>query len=128
MTNFLTDMSEQKKLTDRILLEKGSAAENSTLSIPVVISETNFDKFDNKNIDVVVCKVQLNQQTQSAVKNIVNQNVESLRWQSGKEIDKEIKSEFSKMLSNLNTSERVKDMANKLLMANNFQTIKNEMR
>ena len=125
MSNFLADMNEQKRLTEQILLQKGNA-ENSTLSVPVVISENNFDKFDNKNVDVVVSKVQLSGQTQSAVKNTVNQNLNDLQWQKNTDIDKEIKSEFSKFISNSGTSQRVKDMANKLFMANNFQTIKTE--
>lgn len=125
MSHFLADMSEQKKLTDRILLTKGNV-ENSILSVPVVISECNFDKFDKKNLDVIVSKVQLNQQTHSVVKNAVNQNLENLQWQTESEINKEVKSEFSKFLSCSGSSQRVKDMANKLFMANNFQTIKTE--
>jgi len=126
MTNFLSDMNEQKRLTDRILLQSNSKVNNATLSVPVIISECNFDKFDNKNIDVTVSKVQLSGQTQSAMKNAVNQNVGNLQWQNEKEIGKEVKSEFSKMLSNSSSSQRVKDVANKLFMTNNFQTIKNE--
>lgn len=122
MTNFLADMSEQKKLTDKILLEK-SNAENSTLSVPVVISECNFDKFNNKNIDIQLNNIQLMKQTQSAIKNTVISNIENIVWQSSKEIDKEVKSEFSKFLSNSGSSERVKEMANKLFMANNYQTL-----
>jgi hypothetical protein len=123
MTNFLADMSEQKKLTDRILLEKGNV-ENSTLSVPVVILECNFDKFDSKNIDIQLNNAQLSKQTQSTIKNTVNSNIENIEWQPSKEIDKEVKSEFSKYLSNSGSSQRVKDMANKLFMANNFQTLK----
>jgi hypothetical protein len=123
MTNFLADMSEQKKLTDRILLEK-SNVENSTLSVPVVISECNFDKFDNKNVDIQLNNLQLNNQTQSNIKNTVNSTIENIEWQPPKEINKEVKSEFSKYLSHSGSSQRVKDMANKLFMANNYQTIK----
>ena len=126
MTNFLSDMNEQKRLTDKILLQSNSKGDDATLSIPVIISECNFDKFDNKNVDVTVSKIQLSGQTQSAVKNAVNQNIGSLHWQDEKEISREVKSEFSKMLSNSSSSQRVKDMANKLFMANNFQTIKSE--
>jgi len=125
MSHFLADMSEQKKLTDRILLTKGNV-ENSILSVPVVISECDFHKFDRKNLDVIVSKVQLNQQTQSVVKNAVNQNLENLQWQTESEINKEVKSEFSKFLSSSGSSQRVKDLTNKLFMANNFQTIKTE--
>jgi hypothetical protein len=125
MTNFLADMSEQKKLTDRILLEKGNVS-NSILSVPVVISECNFDKFDNKNIDIQLNIVQLSKQTQSAIKNKVNSNIENIEWQPSSEINKEVKSEFSKYLSNSGSSQRVKDMASKLFITNNFQTIKNQ--
>jgi hypothetical protein len=124
MTNFLADMNGQKKLTDQILLQK-SAIENSTISVPVIISECNFDKFDNKSMDIVLSKAQLNEQTQSAVKNVVNQNVENLPWKQ-EDMDKEIKSEFSKLLSSANASQRVKDMAAKLFSTNPYQTIKTE--
>jgi hypothetical protein len=124
ITNFLADMSEQKKLTGRILLEK-SSVENSGFSVPVVISEYNFDKFDSKNIDIDVNGTGLSKQIQSTVKNTVNSGIENLEWQQPQEIDKEIKSEFSKYLASSNSSKRVKDMANRLFMANNFQTIKN---
>jgi hypothetical protein len=122
MRHFLSDMNEQKRLTDRILLS-GSKVENATMSVPVIISEMNFDKFDNKSFDIVVSKVQLNSTTQSAVKNTVNQNIDNLQWQKA-EIDREVKSEFSKMLSNSTSSQRVKDMTNKLFLANNYQNLK----
>ena len=125
MTHFLDDMSEQKKMTDKILLEK-SNVENSNLSIPVVISEYNFDKSDSKSIDVEVDKEELSKQVQSTIKNAISLSVENIEWQAAKEIDKEVKSEFSKYLSKSNSSKRVKDMANKLFMANNFQIIKNQ--
>lgn len=124
MKNFLEDMSEQKKLTDKILLKKNNI-ENSNLSIPVIISEFNFDKSDSKSMDIVVDMVELSKQIQSTIKNTLNSSIEDIEWQVSKEIDKEVKSEFSKYLSNSNGSTRVKDMANKLFLANNFQTIKN---
>jgi hypothetical protein len=125
MTRFLAEMFEQKKLTDRVLLADNFKVENAFLSLPVVITECNFDKFDNKNIDITVNNVDLNKQAQSSIKNAVAANVDNLQWQQEKEINKEVKSEFSKYLSSSNTSQRVKEMTNKLFMANNYQTIKN---
>lgn len=122
MTNFLSNMDEQKHLTKRILLSD-SRVENATLSVPVIISETNFDKFNNKNIEITVSKIQLNSITQSAVNNTVSKNVDNLQWQKS-EINKEVKSEFSKFLSGYNSSQRVKDMASKLFLANNYQQLK----
>jgi hypothetical protein len=122
IANFLSFINEQKHLTERILLP-GSRLENATLSVPVIISEMNFDKFDNKNIEITVSNVQLNSTTQSVVKNTVNHNVDNLQWHKS-EIDREVKSEFSKLLSGYNSSQRVKDMASKLFLANNFQQLK----
>jgi hypothetical protein len=124
MKSFLSDMAEQKKLTNLILL-KSYDVKNVTISIPVIISEVNLDKYDNKSLDVTVSNVELNNVAKSAIKNTVFTNAENLHWLTAKEIDKEIKSEFSKFVTASSSSQRVKDMANKLFLTNNFQTIKN---
>ncbi len=123
MTKFLADMYAQKELTDQILLESNSNIDNNTLSIPVIISESNYDKFDNKHIEISVSPVELSKQSQISIKNLVMQNVENLQWRNNEGANKEIQSEFIKMLNSSNASQRVKDMANKLFMANTFQTI-----
>jgi hypothetical protein len=126
MTRFLSDMSKQKKLTDQILLADNSKVENSSLAVPVVISECNFDKFGSKSIDIALSSIELSKQAQALIKNTVNSSIENIQWQQGKEISKEVKSDFSKYLSASNASQRVKEMASMLFMANNFQTIKNQ--
>lgn len=123
MTKFLADMYAQKELTDQILLESNSNIDNNTLSIPVIISESNYDKFDNKHIEISVSPVELSKQSQISIKNLVMQNVENLQWRNNEGANKEIQSEFIKMLNSSNASQRVKDTANKLFMANTFQTI-----
>ena len=124
MTSFLSDMNEQKKLTDRILLSSTSNARNAGLSIPVLISECNFDKFGNKKIDIIVSNIQLSQATQLAVKNAVIQNVDKMKWQREADIGKEVKSEFGRLLSDYHSSKRVKNMIRRLFLTNNFQTLK----
>ncbi len=126
MTKFLGDMYAQKKLTDRILLESNSHVENFTMSVPILIHEFNYDKFDHKNMDVTVSTVELNKQSQSAIKNAVMPNVDNMQWQNAAGINKEVQSEFSKLLSAAKTSQRIKDMAGNLFMANNYQTIQNQ--
>jgi hypothetical protein len=116
----------QKKLTDRILLERNGVIENFTLSVPIIIIESNYDKFDNKNVEITVSSVELNKHSQSAIQNAVMPNVENLLWQKKSAIDKEVQSEFSKLLSSANTSQRVKDMASKMFIANNYQTIQSQ--
>lgn len=122
MTNFLSNMSEQKRLTDRILLAQ-QAKTDATFAIPVIVSEYNFDKFSNKNVDIAVSNEQLSLQSLVKLKNAINQNIADIKWKDEAEINKEVKSEFSKLLSSSKSSQRVKDMANKLFMAGHYQTI-----
>jgi hypothetical protein len=124
MTNFLSEMYAQKKLTDQIMHSAGSKAENVNLYVPVIINESNFDKFDSKRIDITVNNDQLNQTAQSFIKNTINSIVDDLQWQSETEMHREIKSEFSKLLSNSKASNRVKEMMHELMAANNYQIIK----
>jgi hypothetical protein len=124
MKSFLSDMAAQKKLTGRILLESCDV-KNVTISIPVIISEVNLDKYDNKSLGITVSNVELNHIAKSAIKNTVFTGAEKLHWQAAKEIDREIKSEFSKFVSVSSSSQRIKNMTNKLFLANNYQTVQN---
>lgn len=121
MTKFLAGMYAQKELTDRILLDGN--VKNTALLVPIIISESNYDKFDNKSIEITVSNVELNKQSQTEIKNTVMSNIDILQWQKETGISKEVQSEFSKILSSSNVPQRVKDMALKLFMANNYQTI-----
>ena len=126
MRNFLADVYDQRKLTNRILLPEHLTTEHVTLSIPVMISESNFDKYDNKNIDVMVNNVGLNKQNQAAVKNMIMSDIDDIQWQKEADINKDVKNEFGKLLSTSNASQRVRDIANELFLANNYQTVKNQ--
>ena len=66
MTNFLANTSEQKKLSERVLL-KNEKVQNTTLLIPALVCESNFDSFNNKKLEVIVSKEQLNTSVQSAM-------------------------------------------------------------
>jgi hypothetical protein len=123
MRSFLGEMAEQKKLTNRILLENYSV-ENTEISLPAIICECNHDKYDGKSFEITVSNVELSSATKAAIKNTVFNNTDNLQWQKPQEIDREIRSEFSKLVSASSSSQRVKDLANKLFLTNNFQTVK----
>lgn len=123
MTRFLGGMQEQKKLTDRILLNKGKSSENSTLIIPIIISEMNYDESDNRNIEIAVSNRILDRQSETILKNAVMPDVENLQWQKSMGINKDVQSEFSKLVSSSNISQRVKDLTNSLFATNNYKNI-----
>ena len=123
MSRFLSDVYKQKKLTDRIKLSADTKFENSTLYLPVIINESNFDRFDNKNLEIVIQSIELSKPIQGVIKNAVMTQMEHLQWRKETAIDREIISEFSKILSTAPVSTRVKEMANRLFLANHYQTI-----
>jgi hypothetical protein len=47
-----------------------------------------------------------------------------VEWRTNEDISDMLKSEFQRCMSQSSASNRVKDMAQKLFMANNFQTLK----
>lgn len=126
MKNFLSDMSEQKKLTNRILLANPGNydVKQPALSIPVIIGEFCYDKYDNRYTKITVSNVELSEATKSAVSNAASAAAENLPWQAVKEVDKEVKSEFSKLVASSSSPQRVKDTVNRLFMAASYQTVK----
>lgn len=123
MSRFLTNMKEQDELAQEILLETPAAGKDASLMVPVIISEVRYDKYGNTRLDVLPPAIGLNGKAMDNIRTTVNMEVMKLDWQE-EPLSNEIKSEFGKYLSSSSASQRVKDMANKLFIANNFQTIK----
>jgi hypothetical protein len=126
MTNFLANVNDQKRLTDRILLSHSPFATNNTLFVPVVIDEYVIDKSDSRATSIIVNDTMLGGSKQSAIKNAISSDLRNIEWQSADKIDSEITSEFSKLQSVSKASQRVKDLTWRLFSASNFQVLKNE--
>lgn len=122
MNRFLGGLKEQKELSEHILLTGDVDKDKSTIMIPVVIVESNYDKYDNKCLNIETNRSGLSKDVQDNIKNSINTS--SLNWQEQEEINNELKSEFHKYLSASNASERVKKMTEKLFISNNFKTTK----
>jgi hypothetical protein len=123
MRSFLFEMNTQKKLTDQILINDNRYAETATIFIPIVICECNRDKTDNKNIEITISDVELDNFSKSAIQNSAYAEINNVEWSLKTVSNTEIKSEFSKLISSSTKSQRVKDMAIQLFQAANFQTI-----
>ncbi len=121
MTKFIRDLYTQKELTDRILLQGDK--KNATLYVPILISETNLDKFNSKSIEVTLCNTHFTMHSQIAIKNSAIASVDHFQWRDATDMENEIQSEFMKISSTSGSSQRVKEMANKLFLANSYQTI-----
>ena len=124
MTRFLRDMYDQKKLTDRILLPNRTTEDVSSVAIPVLICESNYDRYDNRRIDIVAARTTLSAEAQRRIQSTVGEAVGSLEWSEGEEPGNELKSEFDKYLSASTASARVKETASRLFLVNRYQTVK----
>lgn len=122
MSQFLSDTKKQKELTNKILLANRTDKEKSSILIPVIICESNTDKYGNKGTEISTPFSVSAPQTSNVIKNYVASEINNLVWQDEMMSD-EIKSEFSKLLATSVSSDRVKDMANHLFASNNYQTI-----
>lgn len=124
MHDFLGDMKAQEIITHRILLPERCNAEMQPIMVPVIIRETNNSRND-KHIDIYVNNTNLPQRAQDSIKNCVNN--QKLEWTEPKSgSQNELRSEFSKCISKSDSSQRVKDMIERLFSQSSFQTIKNE--
>lgn len=124
MSRFLSDMSAQNELTKHVLLPASVGGESQTLSVPVLIYETQYDNSNNRRTDVVVTDQGLSRSSGQTIQNAISERAATFEWESGKGIDNEVRSEFDRFLSNSNASARVKDMAARLFLSNNYQTLK----
>ena len=123
MTKFLEEMKEQKELTDKILLNQRMDSNGTSVLIPVIISESSCDKYGTRSTDIIPADAGFSQKAKDEIRNAVNSKASDLEWEETAVCD-EVKSEFSKFLAESQSSQRVKDLAADLFMANNIQTIK----
>lgn len=125
MSSFLTDMSEQKQLTDSIMLNERMLHSITPIAVPVVICECNYDSLGSRSVEVSMPTTQLDERTRNSISNHLGMNVNALEWRYA--FDSEVKNEFSKMLTESEVSQRVKDTMKRLFAnnENNCLTLKN---
>jgi flagellar biosynthesis/type III secretory pathway chaperone len=122
MKGFLMEMNTQKKLTDRILIKDGRYRENAVIYIPVAISEKLLNGGDS-SLEVTLSNTVLDNYTKSEITNSVMESIPQLNWKDDSDIFAEVKSEYVKLVDETTKSERVKELAMKLFLSNNYQTI-----
>jgi hypothetical protein len=122
MKGFLYEMLIQKKLTDQILINDLYSQKEGSYYLPVLLSESVSDSMNKRNLDIVIPKIGLNTPSMSSVRNTVFTGYSKLKWNQ-KSPSSEVNSEFQKLLSASQKSDRIKKMAQKLFDAANTQTL-----
>ena len=119
---FVAGMEEQKALTKQILLAS-QKAENQSLYIPVIVSETTSEH--GLSSSVYSSKVFLSGQNVSNVHSSVVQSAPSLAWQNDANTNNDtINNEFVRLISESNVSDRVKKTIQNLMqIADKYQSL-----
>ena len=121
INSFLSQLKEQDKLTEQILLPQSPSEATTEIMVPIIISESNYDSNDSRRVDIAINDSSLEKRCRDAIKSAVS-NTE-FSWHEGKSIDSELKSEFDRINAQSKASERVKKMAERLFLANAFETL-----
>ncbi len=121
MNHFLSDIKEQEALTESMTIPQSMQEDERKMMIPVIISESNYDEHDNRRTDIAICDTALEQRSRDIIRNAVSSS--DLSWHSCETIDEELRSEFNRLNSKSEASERVKMLAEKMFLSNSFETL-----
>ena len=122
MRDFLFEMNALKKLTDRILIKDGRYRENASIYITIAIAEKSLNAKDS-SVEIKLSDTLFDNYAKSEITNSVMASIGQFNWKNENESSEEVKSEYAKLIADAQKSQRVKDLAMKLFLSNNYQTI-----
>jgi hypothetical protein len=114
MYGFLKEMSEQKKLTDQILINDGRFTATAQLYAPIVILECNRGKSE-PTFEITAPHREL--------ENASFENLLGVTWSSPKGVHTEVANEFNKLVASSGKSQRINDLALRLFQSTAIQTL-----
>ena len=106
-TDFLTQIGEQRVLTNKVLISQLEDNSQKTCHIPVIISETVSDAQQNVRTEISVPEGLTNNEASRVTGVIRSQN--DLPWNKG-EVSPLVGDEFARLLDESNASPRVKEL------------------
>lgn len=122
VNGFLSQIKEQDRLTERILLPESANHSKTPVMVPAIICESNYDAYDHKSKVVTINEASFTPRAREAIRKGVYDA--ALEWEKRDDVNAEIKSEFMRCLGKSTVSDRVKNMTLKLFAKSDFQTLK----
>ena len=118
--DFLTQISEQRVLAEKVLVTNPAGNEDKMEYIPVVISETVSDSSSTTVTDVNIPEY-VSAQNATMINSAIRA-ADNLRWERKSEKDR-VDEEFMRILSNSGISDRVKNAIRSLYDSSSFDTL-----
>ena len=116
-TNFLSEIGEQRVLTNKVLISNPAGNDNNTCQLPVAILETVNDTAGIPRKDVYSPDF-LSDNLLNQIYNTVR-DTDDLPWKQG-EKPSALNEEFDRLMETSNASSRVKDSVRKMFMSSEF--------
>lgn len=120
MADFLSQIEEQRALTNKVLISNPNGNEDKTCYIPVLISETVNDESSIPRTDVRVAET-LSKLNSDQINNAVRAS-ESLPWTENEKAPMLVE-EFERMLASSSSDDRVKKMMKEMFVSNDYETL-----
>jgi len=90
--------------------------------IPIAIAEKSLNSKDS-SVEIKLSDTLLDNYSKAEITNSAMASFNQLNWKDENESLTEVKSEYVKLVADAQKSQRVKDLAMKLFLSNNYQTI-----
>lgn len=119
-TDFLSQIGEQRVLTNKVLISNPSGNDNRNYKLPVVIYETVNDKVGIPRKDVVMPDF-LSSNYSNQINNTIRES-NDLPWEHS-EKPQSLSEEFDRIVENSNDSSRVKQLIRKMYASSDFETL-----
>lgn len=122
MKDFLCDLSCQKALTGRVLLDKGIALGLENRLLPVIIWEGCGGRHEGNLEHFTMPEVCISERTRRAVANHIATNNLQFTWSDAKSPDRRVSDSFNAMLSEFDATDRIKETMSRLFGSAEIQT------
>lgn len=122
MKDFLMDLSRQKALTGRVLLDRVLSAGLENRLLPVIVWEGCGGRHEGDLEHFTMPEVCLSDRTRSAITNHIATNNVQFPWSEPEAVDPRVRDSFNSMLSEFDATDRIKETMSKLFGAAKVQT------
>lgn len=119
-TDFLSQIGEQRVLTNKVLISNPMGNDNHACQLPVAILETVNDPAGVPRIDISIPDI-LAPVSSNQINNTIRESSD-LPWKHG-EKPQLLSEEFDRIVDSSNVSSRVKDLIKKMFSSSDFKTV-----
>jgi hypothetical protein len=106
MNEFIQDMNSQKKLTDKILINKNNL-NNGLIYLPVIIIESNRENTNSNDVSVFINEQYVPSNVKNSVKSQIFSNYSKFNWNAEIGMPSELINEFKNLVQNSTLDKRL---------------------